>query len=267
LMATASKVQCTKCAKNSAITACEGCSSKLCRRCFNDHRQDLSKELDNIVYEHDMLKEQLETPNENNSHRLLKQIDQWKKDSIDKVNQLADQCRTDVVKLLDKDKDERIDRFRKMTSRVRKGQDDEDYDERDLSKWMTALKELKDELIKPSNFCVEEDKEQPSWIQKIRVRENVPEQVKMKDDAASMSSVRSSHTATLLSSGKVLVAGGYIGGNYLSSSEVYDPPSNTWTPVASMSSVRYLHTATLLSSGKVLVTGGYVGGNYLSSSE
>ncbi|CAF1315493.1 unnamed protein product [Didymodactylos carnosus] len=182
LMATVSKVQCTKCVKNSAITACEGCSSKLCRRCFNDHRQDLSKELDNVVYEHDMLKEPLETPNENDSHRLLKQIDQWKKDSIDKVNQLADQCRTDVVKLLDKNKAELIDRFRKMTSRVRKGQDDEDYDERDLSKWMAALKELKDELIKPSNFFVEEDKQQPSWIQKIRVCENVPEQAQLKDD-------------------------------------------------------------------------------------
>ncbi|CAF4290295.1 unnamed protein product, partial [Didymodactylos carnosus] len=55
-----------------------------------------------------------------------------------------------------------------MTSRVRKGRDDEDYDERDLSKWMAGLKELKYELIKPSNFCVEEDEQQPSWIQKIR---------------------------------------------------------------------------------------------------
>ncbi|CAF1073097.1 unnamed protein product, partial [Didymodactylos carnosus] len=88
-----SESPCTKCAKNAGITTCDGCLAKFCRRCFNDHRQDLSKELDNAVYEHDILKQELEMPNKNNSHHLLKQIDEWKKDSIDKINQLADECR------------------------------------------------------------------------------------------------------------------------------------------------------------------------------
>ncbi|CAF1322144.1 unnamed protein product [Didymodactylos carnosus] len=83
---------------------------------------------------------------------------------------------------------------------------------------------------------------------------------------ASMSSARRHHTATLLSSGKVLVAGGHSS-NSLSSCEVNDPPSNRWTPVASMSSPRFWHTATLLSSGKLLVTGGYTDSNSLSSCE
>ncbi|CAF1135185.1 unnamed protein product, partial [Didymodactylos carnosus] len=69
---------------------------------------------------------------------------------------------------------------------------------------------------------------------------------------ASMSSARYGHTATLLLSGKVLVTDGQGS----STCEVYDPLSNTWTPVASMSSAQYWHTATLLLSGKVLVTGG-----------
>ncbi|CAF1522034.1 unnamed protein product, partial [Didymodactylos carnosus] len=177
-MATTSKAQCAKCEKNSGILTCDGCLEKFCRRCFNDHRQDLSKQLDNVVYEHDMLKQQLEMPNENDSHRLLKQIDKWKEDSIRKINQLADQCRTDVVKLLHKNKDRLIDRFLKITNRVRKGRDDEDYDERDLSKWMDNLKELKNELIEPSNFRVEEDKQQSSWIQKIRVHDDFHDQAK-----------------------------------------------------------------------------------------
>ncbi|CAF0775019.1 unnamed protein product [Didymodactylos carnosus] len=180
-MTTASKVQCTKCAKNAGITTCDGCLAKFCRRCFNDHRQDLSKELDNVVYEHDILKQELEMPNENNSHYLLKQIDEWKKDSIDKINQLAHECRTDVLKLLEKNKDQLTDSFRKISNRVRKGRDDEDYDERDLSKWMTELKELKDELIKPSNFRIEEDKQRSPWIQKIRVCEDFHDQAKMED--------------------------------------------------------------------------------------
>ncbi|CAF0834339.1 unnamed protein product [Didymodactylos carnosus] len=180
-MATGPKVQCTKCTKNAAIIACEGCSAKFCRQCFNGHRQDLSKELDNITYEHDMFKQQLEGPKADGPHRLLKQIDEWKKDSVNKINQLADQCRTDVVKLLDKNKEQLVHRFRKITNSVRKGRDDEDYDERDLIRWMSQLKELKDELIRPSNVRVEEDRQTSPWIQKIRISEGVLEQVKINE--------------------------------------------------------------------------------------
>src|SRR2546423_472363 len=64
------------------------------------------------------------------------------------------------------------------------------------------------------------------------------------------------HTATLLSNGKVLVTGGYDGVNYLTSAELYDPASGTWSVTGSLTTARYLHTATLLPNGKVLVAGG-----------
>jgi Putative Ig domain/Galactose oxidase, central domain/Kelch motif len=69
----------------------------------------------------------------------------------------------------------------------------------------------------------------------------------------SMGTVRSQHTATLLSDGKVLVAGG-LG---LASAEIYDPGTGKFTPTkGSMSVARLGHTSTLLSNGKVLITGG-----------
>src|SRR5439155_2319481 len=71
----------------------------------------------------------------------------------------------------------------------------------------------------------------------------------------SMGTPRAFHTATLLQSGKVLVAGGYLKGA-LSSAELYDPASGTWTDTGSMGTERESHTATLLPSGKVLVAGG-----------
>ncbi|CAF4631016.1 unnamed protein product, partial [Rotaria magnacalcarata] len=65
------------------------------------------------------------------------------------------------------------------------------------------------------------------------------------------------HSATLLSSGQVLV----VGGNYPNSSacEKYDPVSNIWTSIASMSTGRFLHTTTLLSDGKLFIVGGFDG--------
>jgi len=67
-----------------------------------------------------------------------------------------------------------------------------------------------------------------------------------------LQATRLSHTATLLATGKVLVAGGYFN----NSAEIYDPDAGNWTPANAMSVRRELHTATLLSSGKVLAVGG-----------
>jgi N-acetylneuraminic acid mutarotase len=72
-----------------------------------------------------------------------------------------------------------------------------------------------------------------------------------------LSSVRHSHTATLLPNGKVLVVGGSNNTNWLSSAELYDPNTGAWTATGAMSTARYAHTATLLPNGKVLVAGGY----------
>jgi hypothetical protein len=69
---------------------------------------------------------------------------------------------------------------------------------------------------------------------------------------------REQHTATLLNSGKVLVAGGISSGsNPTADTELYDPGTQTWTRSVPMAGARYLHTATLLNDGQVLVVGGY----------
>ena len=84
-----------------------------------------------------------------------------------------------------------------------------------------------------------------------------------------MSQVRGSHTATLLPSGQVLVAGGKNdSSNALSSAELYDPGTGTWSTTGLMSLARSEHTATLLNNGKVLVVGGITeGGSPISAAE
>ena len=83
-----------------------------------------------------------------------------------------------------------------------------------------------------------------------------------------MNTGRSFHTATLLPSGKVLVAGGVGGSGAPTSAELYDPASDSWTTTTgSLNTGRYFHTATLLPSGKVLVAGGNSGSGPLTSAE
>ena len=73
--------------------------------------------------------------------------------------------------------------------------------------------------------------------------------------AGNMNGPRTSHTLTLLQSGKVLVVG-------LSAPELYDPFTNAWSPAGTAVQFHYDHTATMLSDGRVLVVSGIVDGQY-----
>ncbi|HJV91535.1 MAG TPA: kelch repeat-containing protein, partial [Holophagaceae bacterium] len=73
--------------------------------------------------------------------------------------------------------------------------------------------------------------------------------------AGNMLSKRELFTATLLASGKVLIAGGYNGSD-LVNCELYDPSTGAFTATGSLSGPRHQQTAALLANGNVLVAGG-----------
>ena len=86
----------------------------------------------------------------------------------------------------------------------------------------------------------------------------------------SMATARGGHTATLLSNGKVLVAGGLINLSsaavcVASSAELYDPATGTFAPTGDMGAARVEHTATRMPDGKVLLIGGNTSSDALGS--
>lgn len=89
--------------------------------------------------------------------------------------------------------------------------------------------------------------------------------------SGTMTTTRSWHTAEILATGKVLLAGGsYKAGaatTYLATSELYDPATKTFAATGSMTAARANHASALLADGKILVTGGQNATGILASAE
>ena len=82
-----------------------------------------------------------------------------------------------------------------------------------------------------------------------------------------MAAARYGQVAALLSDGRVLVAGGYGGSASLSSAEIYDPKTSSFSPTGAMTSAREWFQATALQDGSVLLTGGWDGSKDYATAE
>src|SRR5262245_48843969 len=76
--------------------------------------------------------------------------------------------------------------------------------------------------------------------------------------ARGMSIPRSNAGAVALADGRVLVTGGATKDGVIArSAEIYDPATDTWSPVnSSLTEARADHTASLLRDGRVVIVGG-----------
>ncbi len=83
-----------------------------------------------------------------------------------------------------------------------------------------------------------------------------------------MAFARNRHCSLTLPNGKVAVIGGYNDANGpLSSAEIYNPSSNSWSGGGAMSNNRYSFASVLLPNGQILVDGGQSSVGTLSKTE
>ncbi len=85
----------------------------------------------------------------------------------------------------------------------------------------------------------------------------------------SMTAARRAHTASVLNTGMVLVAGGFgANGSHVSGAELYNQATGTFSATGNMNVAHAYHSATLLNNGMVLIAGGYdANGNAQTTAE
>ncbi|CAF2565002.1 unnamed protein product [Rotaria sp. Silwood2] len=152
------KVLCVMCNKGKGSFKCEGCSRMFCPKHSNDHRNELSKQLEEIVVIHDLtqqtLIQQIEDPQQ---HSLLNIINKWEQESIDKIHQTSEEARNKLIKSTIEHTNNIKQKLKNLSDELRKAHDDNDFIETDLQEWTQKLEELKKKLDNPITVIIQED--------------------------------------------------------------------------------------------------------------
>ena len=163
------KKPCAKCSKGAAVATCDGCQQSLCIKHFNEHRQELSNNIENVGQEHDLLQRDLNQ--QNAEHPLLLQINTWERESIAKIQVAAEAARADLQNLLDRSNKELKKSVTIITNELQSCREADDYTEIDINKWTEQLQAIRKTLESPSAIVLHENQISESIIRLISVHD------------------------------------------------------------------------------------------------
>ena len=161
---------CKACNKAPSVFFCQGCQQDFCTSHAKEHRQELSKQLDTIILGHDQLKQNIAEFNaKSNQHPLMKEIDQWEMESIDKIRKAADDARKALSTTADGCSTKIKEELQHLTQELTTAQSEDNFIEIDLQEWTEKLKKLVMDLNTPTTIKIEQEKNNTPFIEKIIV--------------------------------------------------------------------------------------------------
>jgi chromosome segregation ATPase len=165
-MATATNnASCIKCRKAKSTLKCTGCAQDFCSNHLNDHRQELNQQFDEIELNTDLFRQTL---NEQTNNSFIQQINQWEKESINKIQQIANQCRHLIIEQTNKNIQKIEIDFNKLTNEIKEVRQENDFNEIDINEFNQKLKQLQKQLDQPSTISIQQDSTS-SFIKEISV--------------------------------------------------------------------------------------------------
>ncbi len=167
---TSKRSLCKACNKATSVFFCQGCQKDFCTGHAKEHRQELSKQLDRIILEHDQLQQNLaEYRGKSNQHPLMQEIDQWETQSIAKVRKAADDARKELSKAVNGHTTKITEDLKHLTQELTTARSEDNFIEIDLKEWMERLEKWTQDLNTPSSINIQQEKSNTPFIQKIIV--------------------------------------------------------------------------------------------------
>ena len=154
------KKPCVKCPKGHGQVLCDGCLQYFCLKHLNEHRQELSQQMDDLTLEHDELHLLLLDEGKLQQHPLIERINQWESKSIDRIKQTADELKQLLKQSLNELKKQLAKSLRQVTEEIHENRRTESFTEIDLTEWMRQLKQLRENFDNPPMIELRCDEDQ-----------------------------------------------------------------------------------------------------------
>ncbi|CAF4189215.1 unnamed protein product, partial [Adineta steineri] len=162
------KTRCYTCNEEKITFHCKGCSKEFCLTDLTEHCEILTNELHSITYQYNEFKQKIDEQKQNpQSHSFIKQIDEWEIESIDKIQQKAQECRKIVIEYPQKFIDEIEKKFNDLSEQIRQIHSENDFNEINLNYLENQLIEITKEINNLSTISIKEDSQ--SLINEISI--------------------------------------------------------------------------------------------------
>ncbi len=168
---------CSRCEKGRGTSFCVGCQAYFCKKCHQQHRDDMANQLEGFIGDRNGLQYQITeaTKEENFDSPLLVEIEDWQSKTIEKVKRVAEQAKKQVIKLLNSKKTEIKSEFEKFSQELIQLKENEDLLENDLEYLKQTVGELNQKLKElskqPGIELCKEQSDQIEWDTLIYIRE------------------------------------------------------------------------------------------------
>ncbi|CAF3953476.1 unnamed protein product [Adineta steineri] len=168
---TNNKTHCFICNTEKITYSCEGCSKRFCLTDLTEHQQLLKEELNHIINDYDQFKqrinEQKQNPQNLQSNSLIKQINQWEIDSIEIIQQRAQNCREIIIKTSETFIYDIEKKFNDLCEQIKQIHNENEFNETNLNYLTNELIDITQELNNPSHISIQRDSE--SFINEISI--------------------------------------------------------------------------------------------------
>ncbi|CAF1063100.1 unnamed protein product [Adineta steineri] len=170
-MATSSERLCVICNKAAGLYDCRECQRTFCKKHVAEHNLELSKQMDDVIYHHDLLQQQLnEQDTTSSQHPLMMEINNWERESVEKIRLAAEKARCDLDQLLTSNKKLVTKELEGISPQLKTSKEADDYSEKNLTGWLQALEKLKNQLSSPSDVKLQKIKDE-TWLQHLGIVE------------------------------------------------------------------------------------------------
>ncbi|CAF4004796.1 unnamed protein product [Adineta steineri] len=149
------KTLCYTCIEEKITFNCKGCSKEFCLTDLTEHCEILTNALHSITYQYNEFKQTIHEQKQNpHNHLLIEKINQWEIESIDKIQQKAQEYRENAIKSLQTCINDIEMKFKDLDEQITQIQKENEIN---LNYLRNQLKEMTEELNNPLKISIKQD--------------------------------------------------------------------------------------------------------------